>query len=187
MALINYTPLQDNVTPVNAASVNNPLTTIYDEFNGNIQAVNLAANAVTTPKIANGAVTPEKIDLGIQHTEVEADEVASGGGFGDLATPGPTLTVNIEAGRTYLVLSEMTIINSVNNSTGRAQIELTGANTDELVGPGHSHTGSAGMGRYHILTGLNAGSTTFKTTYRRGSSGTANFSRRKLTIIPLGQ
>jgi hypothetical protein len=61
MALINFTAIQDGTAP-QASQVNNPLNTIYNEFNGNISAPNLANNAVTTPKIADGAVTNEKLD-----------------------------------------------------------------------------------------------------------------------------
>lgn len=45
MSLISFTPLQDGVTGVNAAATNNPLNTIFNDYNGNITDANIAANA----------------------------------------------------------------------------------------------------------------------------------------------
>lgn len=59
MGLISFTQINDGTTS-QASQVNNPLNTIYDEFNGNISAANLANNAVTAPKLADGSVTPAK-------------------------------------------------------------------------------------------------------------------------------
>ena len=50
MGLINYSSIEDGTT-IDAADVNTPLTTIYDAFNGNIDANNLADNAVTNAKL----------------------------------------------------------------------------------------------------------------------------------------
>jgi hypothetical protein len=60
MSLISFTSIQDGTTAV-ASQVNNPLTTIYNEFNGNISAANLATGAVTTAKIADANVTSAKL------------------------------------------------------------------------------------------------------------------------------
>lgn len=45
MSLISFTPLQDGVTGVNAAATNNPLNTIFNDYNGNITNANIASNA----------------------------------------------------------------------------------------------------------------------------------------------
>lgn len=45
MSLISFSPLQDGVTSVNAAATNTPLSTIYNDYNGNITDANIAANA----------------------------------------------------------------------------------------------------------------------------------------------
>ena len=60
MALVSFTSIQNGTSP-EASQVNNPLTTIYNEFNGNITAANLASNAVTTPKLADASVTADKL------------------------------------------------------------------------------------------------------------------------------
>ncbi len=45
MSLISYTPLQDGVTGVNASATNTPLSTIYNDYNGNITDANIASAA----------------------------------------------------------------------------------------------------------------------------------------------
>jgi len=60
MGLINYSSIEDGTT-IDAADVNTPLTTIYDDYNGNIDSNNLADNAVTTAKITDANVTTAKI------------------------------------------------------------------------------------------------------------------------------
>jgi hypothetical protein len=57
MGLIAFTPISDGTTAV-AAQVNTPLQTIYNEFNGNIAAANLASNAVISSKL-DPTVNPE--------------------------------------------------------------------------------------------------------------------------------
>lgn len=61
MALISITTPNDGDV-VSAASVSNPLNTIVSAINGNLDANNIAANAITAAKIANSAVTTVKID-----------------------------------------------------------------------------------------------------------------------------
>jgi len=60
MGTINYSSIEDGTT-IDAADVNTPLTTIYDDYNGNIDSNNLADNAVTTAKITDANVTTAKI------------------------------------------------------------------------------------------------------------------------------
>lgn len=45
MSLISFTPIQDGVTGVNGAATNTPLSTIYNDYNGNITNANIASNA----------------------------------------------------------------------------------------------------------------------------------------------
>lgn len=60
MSSISFSNIQDGTT-IDAADVNGPLNTIYDDYNGGISSVNLATDAVTTTKIQNSAVTTAKI------------------------------------------------------------------------------------------------------------------------------
>lgn len=45
MSLISFTPLADGVTGVVASATNTPLSTIYNDYNGNITNANIASNA----------------------------------------------------------------------------------------------------------------------------------------------
>ena len=52
MGLINYSSIEDGTT-IDAADVNTPLTTIYNDYNGNIDSNNLADGAITPAKWTN--------------------------------------------------------------------------------------------------------------------------------------
>lgn len=58
MSLISFTPLADGVTGVNAAATNTPLSTIFNDYNGNITDANIASNAaVAFSKISGGSAS----------------------------------------------------------------------------------------------------------------------------------
>ena len=60
MGLINYEQLEDN-TPAVANGLNERFGRLHDVINGNIDAANMENEAVTTPKIADRAVTSAKL------------------------------------------------------------------------------------------------------------------------------
>jgi len=60
-----------------AATVNNPINKIIAVINGNIDATNLAADAVTTSKIADEAITPAKMDPASKFVFSAVDGIAS--------------------------------------------------------------------------------------------------------------
>lgn len=59
MSTVNFTPISDGST-ADAADVNTPLQTIYDEFNGNIDNANIASGAA----ISGSKIADASIDLG---------------------------------------------------------------------------------------------------------------------------
>lgn len=59
MSSISVTNINDG-DAVTAASVNNQINTIVNDYNGNIASTNLANGAVTTVKITDANVTPAK-------------------------------------------------------------------------------------------------------------------------------
>lgn len=63
MGLISFTNISDGTT-IDAADVNSPLNTIYNDYNGNIDSTNLADNAVTTAKITDANITASKFGVG---------------------------------------------------------------------------------------------------------------------------
>lgn len=58
MSLISISQIQDGVTSVNAASVNTPLNTIVNDYNGNVTDANISsAAAIAFSKIAGGSAS----------------------------------------------------------------------------------------------------------------------------------
>lgn len=60
MGTISPATVSDGET-IDASDLNNPINTIADEINGNLDANNLADDAVSTAKIQDGAVTNAKL------------------------------------------------------------------------------------------------------------------------------
>ena len=120
---------------------NTQFTTIYNEFNGSIDAVNLASNAVTGVKITDGAVSADK--LGLINTTVSFSYNLPIGATGDSVrqmmfpyagtltkvvaksstAPSPqNLTINITD-------DDLTMLNaSAMSMTGTTVVTLDGAN-----------------------------------------------------------
>lgn len=67
MGTINPATVSDGET-IDASDLNNPINTIANEINGNLDSDNLASNAVTTAKIQDSAVTPAKLLSGTGST-----------------------------------------------------------------------------------------------------------------------
>lgn len=78
MGLINFSNITDG-TSIDANDVNNPLNTIYDEFNGNITNANIAAAAaISGTKLADDSVTGVKINsYRIPYQTRDSNSVAS--------------------------------------------------------------------------------------------------------------
>lgn len=57
MSLITFAPIQDGVTGVNASATNTPLSTIYNDYNGNITDANISASAAIAATKISGLAT----------------------------------------------------------------------------------------------------------------------------------
>lgn len=69
MSLISFTPLADGVTGVNAAATNTPLSTIFNDYNGNITNANISASAA----IAGSKISPSTLPIsGLILTQVNS-------------------------------------------------------------------------------------------------------------------
>lgn len=91
MGLVNFTNIQDGTT-AQASQVNSPLNTIYNEFNGNIDASNMK----------DASITPAKIDSTQKFTFIKSVAVTSA------ATITPT--VNLADVYTVTALAEAATI-----------------------------------------------------------------------------
>jgi hypothetical protein len=118
MALINFTNIQDGTT-AQASQVNNPLNTIYQEFNGNIDASNIKDASITPAKIdttqrfsfnksvsitssATITPTPALCDIYTVTAQAEAATIAAPTGS---VTDGQSLVLRIEDNGTARALT----------------------------------------------------------------------------------
>lgn len=87
MSLISFTPIQDGVTGVNAAATNNPLNTIYNDYNGNITDANIAANA---------GIAGSKVNFGSVANPYKFSAYSSAGSQSTTANTFTKITFNVE-------------------------------------------------------------------------------------------
>ena len=79
-------------TTISSSEINDNFDTIYNEFNGNISATNLATNAITTAKITDSNVTTAKLaDGAITTAKLDSSVVQ---GYYDLGDVPDTVTYN---------------------------------------------------------------------------------------------
>ena len=112
MSNISFTPIVDGTTGT-ASQVNTPLSTIYNDYNGNITDANIASAA---------AIAQSKISLalaGAKSAIVATSETTTSSSFTDLATPGPAVTVTIGAsGMALVVVTAALANNTINDYPG---------------------------------------------------------------------
>lgn len=124
---------------------------------------------------------------------VTTAQTTASASFTDLTTAGPSVTVT--TGTSAFVAWMCRHGNNTASAWARAAVRVDGATTAGAnidYGTGYqAFTGGAdaNLGGSFLMTnanyGLNAGSNTFKLQYRTDGVGTATFSSRTLTVIPL--
>ena len=197
MSVVNPT----QVTPgsdITSSSVNTPINEIASVINGQIDDANisnlsgskLASGSVTTAKLDDGAVTPDKISLSPATSRIATTETTTSTSYTDLATV-HSVTVTVGANGLLLVNWGALLSTSATSNAARMSVDLSGANTlaasDDYVAYGRTTNSSSevfGSNRQELFTGLTPGSTTITAKYRT-TGGTATFQLRTLTAIPL--
>lgn len=120
---------------------------------------------------------------------VTTGQTTSSSSFTDLTTVGPTVTLT--TGTKALIMLTVQLDNQAANRQGTASIEISGASSvSPSDGPAFhifssSNTAVQATTTY-IVTGLTAGSNTFKVKYKAAGSTTVNFGERRLSVIDLG-
>lgn len=189
MSTISVTSINDG-DAVTAASINNQVNTIVNDYNGNITAANLAANAVTSAKITNANVTPDKLATGATRASVATSETTAAQTFNDLTTTTDTVTVTIGAnGLALVALGGVAGANAI-NTIASIGFAISGASTVvasdiySLDMQTYAANARSRIGGAFLVTGLATGSTTFKMKYKvNGNTGT--WSDRYIVVIPL--
>lgn len=194
MGTISVTNPTDGTT-ADVADYNNSINTIVTAINGNLDSNNLASNAVIAAKITNGAVTASKLATGAAAATVATSETTSSITFANLATVTDTVTVTIGANGLALVSISSYMTNNTTDGFTLVTFEASGANTiaaadsNAIIWQTQGGNHVVRFGNTVLLTGLAAGSTTFKMKYRvqtgGSGSGTGTFLDRKISVVPL--
>lgn len=117
MGIISYTAYTNGQT-VDHTDLNAPLDTMYNEFNGSIEAANLASNAVTSSKLANSAVNlASSVVTGILPGSNAASTV------GTVVASG---IVTADANKDVTGIRNLTMTGTLANASGQALQVLAG-------------------------------------------------------------
>lgn len=182
-------------TTISSSQVNSNFDTLYNDYNGGIDASNLASSAVTTAKIADlavtagklaaASVTADKLALGVLQSNVATDEATTSTSYTDLATV-QAVTVTIGANGMALAIYAMGMYNVA--AAKRVSVAVSGASTvaanDSWCLRNDANAFTASQERSYLFTGLTAGSNTFTLKFKT-ASGTGRFFDRNLIVIPL--
>lgn len=146
--------------------------------------------AVTTPKVDDGAITPSKLGLAPQTAEVLTGQSTTSAGTVNLATVGPSVTVDVGANGMALLLMQCTYSNSVIAEGGGLFFSVSGATTmTDISLPISSRAQRAATVHHYsgfmLVTGLTPGSNTFLMRYGANTGGTSTYSNRRIIVIPL--
>lgn len=134
---------------------------------------------------------------------IEIQETRSSTSYGDLTTPGPSVTVNVrQTGRLLIMMSsqiQFIDLDPTDSGGGAVTVEMSGANTlspASAEGPiritmdwgGNTLANSAMQGTYTqtvVYEGLSAGLTTITMKYKSKFGEATDFGRRTLTVFTL--
>lgn len=161
MSIINKPNEFVAATEANASEVNANFDTIYDDYNGNITAANLATDSVTAAKIASDAVTTAKIqDDAVTVAKVAATMGGGTAGTGAWDSWSPTLGGVTEGNGTksakYIQIGKTVfwklsfIFGSTSDVTSDVTMTLpvtsvaVAATGENLIGMGQLHDASGG-------------------------------------------
>lgn len=186
MATIAFSLPTDGST-ADVADYNTPLTTIKNEINGNLDNANIKASAgIDGSKIANAAISPNRLATGAATAVVLTQETTTSTSYADLATTTDTVTVTIGNNGIALVSIYGTFTNSGANYTNIG-FAISGATTvaaTDTFAISQNTTAFLSMSSVFLVTGLAAGSTTFKMKYSV-VAGTGTFKNRRIAVVPL--
>lgn len=150
---------------------------------GTIYGIPVTGGTMSGANLTNSTVTPSKLNTGaVTSTIVATGENTASTTYTDLATTTDQVTAFIGANGLALVLLTVTMFSAqtycsfaISGATTRAASDNTSLLMSNVT---------AGFAGTFLVTGLAAGSTTFKMKYRV-SSGTGGYSNRLISVVPL--
>lgn len=123
-----------------------------------------------------------------KNQKVPTDQSTTSTSFTDLATVGPT--VSVDTGTTALVFYSSGVYNSGSNNLMEISYDVSGSSTiaasstNAAIMDGVTANNIPRISSFNVQTGLTEGTNTFTLKYRT-SAGTANFFSRELVVIPI--
>ncbi len=121
---------------------------------------------------------------------VATSETTTSATYANLTTTTDTVTVVVGASGSVFIALSSYVLNSGLNGEGYVSVDVSGANTvaasdaNGLFYQSYANNAETQMGDSFLMTGLTAGSTTFKMKYRV-TAGTGTFKNRRISVIPL--
>jgi hypothetical protein len=150
----------------------------------NASDMNDTSNAVNAlSAMVSGAAT----------ASVATQESTTSSTYADLTTTTDSVTVTIGASGKAIVFLSAQMQNGTSTAYAWMGCAISGASTVAASGARaimyqNVFTGGSPQAQYgspYLVTGLTAGSTTFKLKYRAAGGGTASFNNRNIAVIPL--
>lgn len=146
-----------------------------------------ARNAAGTVVGPFAAATPGG-EFPTGNAKVATTETTTSLTYADLTTVGPSVTVTVGASGKVMLHAKCRLKNNTANQYAGAGIVVSGANTIAaftlMIVQNDAASDFQEFGASTMLTGLAAGSTTFKMQYIV-SGGTGEFNTRELTVAPV--
>lgn len=158
-------------------------THVRDNLNETAPAKATTAGTIFVASGANSIV--ERVP---STAAVTTSESTGGTGYGDVATPGPAVTVN--TGTKAIVMVSSIVQNSTASQNSYASYAVSGASTIAASDDRAVIITAAAINQtlrasaVYMETALTAGSNTFTMKYRV-TGGTGSFQNRRIVVIPL--
>jgi len=148
-----------------------------------------AGKASTTGRLIVTTAANAVVERDVVTSVISAAETTSNGGYEDLDTVGPAVTIT--TGAKGLIYVSFYTQNNVGGGRGWMSHEIEGASfataSDQWAAVLTSHGineiyGASQITMWHTLT---PGSSTFRAKYRTSTSGTSTFTNRRVTVMAL--
>jgi hypothetical protein len=128
-----------------------------------------------------------------QQADVATDETRTSASYGDLATVGPSVTLNLVNNQKALVILASTNDTAIDQTHAYMSFAVSGATTLAATDANGAHyystkTGTGTFGtafRITVFTATATGSHTFKCSYRSDGTGLMHWQDRRIIVKPL--
>ncbi len=162
-----------------------PSATRWSELGDNDDALATGAGiddlAILTRHLAADSVTPAKLNFGIPTSVGGLSGSTASSSFVDV--PGGSINLTTNAGGVVLIIWSAQMV----GSDLPFSVKASGANTFSSNDEDSTYASTANFtfSQFRLITGLNAGSTTFQLQVKSNSGTSKSYIRAKMAVIPL--